>query len=66
MPEVVQGIQRRPAIPGRTLFDYADEVSTAVPASCQRTGRCRECAIHQFGDAFGASEFQTILPVPVA
>lgn len=45
MPEVVQGTERRPLIAGRTLFDYADEVSTAVPASCQRTGRCRECVV---------------------
>ena len=32
-------------VAGRTLFDYADEVSAAVPASCRRTGRCRECVV---------------------
>lgn len=32
-------------VAGRTLFEYADEVSAAVPASCQRTGRCRECVV---------------------
>ena len=45
MPEVIQGTERRPLVAGRTLFDYADEVSAAVPASCQRTGRCRECVV---------------------
>ena len=28
-----------------SLFDYADEVSRAVPQSCRRTGRCRECVV---------------------
>ena len=45
MPDVIQGTEHRPLIAGRTLFDYADEVSTAVPASCRRTGRCRECVV---------------------
>ena len=45
MPDVIHGTERRPLIPGRTLFDYADEVSAAVPASCRRTGRCRECVV---------------------
>jgi uncharacterized 2Fe-2S/4Fe-4S cluster protein (DUF4445 family) len=43
--EVIQGIEHRPLIAGRTLFDYADEVSEAVPQSCRRTGRCRECVV---------------------
>ena len=45
MPAVIHGTERRPLIVGRTLFDYADEVSAAVPASCRRTGRCRECVV---------------------
>jgi uncharacterized 2Fe-2S/4Fe-4S cluster protein (DUF4445 family) len=45
VPEVVHGTERRPLVAGRSLFDYADEVSAAVPASCQRTGRCRECVV---------------------
>lgn len=45
MPEVIHGTERRPIVAGRTLFEYADEVSAAVPASCQRTGRCRECVV---------------------
>ncbi len=45
MPAVIHGTEHRPLMVGRTLFDYADEVSEAVPASCRRTGRCRECVI---------------------
>jgi uncharacterized 2Fe-2S/4Fe-4S cluster protein (DUF4445 family) len=45
VPEVIHATERRPLVAGRTLFDYADEVSAAVPASCRRTGRCRECVV---------------------
>ena len=45
MPDVIQGTEHRPLIAGRTLFDYADEVSSSVPQSCRRTGRCRECVV---------------------
>jgi uncharacterized 2Fe-2S/4Fe-4S cluster protein (DUF4445 family) len=45
VPDVIQGTEHRPLVVGRTLFDYADEVSSAVPASCRRTGRCRECVV---------------------
>ncbi|HYN68984.1 MAG TPA: 2Fe-2S iron-sulfur cluster-binding protein, partial [Candidatus Eisenbacteria bacterium] len=45
MPDVIHGTDRRPLVLGRSLFDYADEVSAAVPASCRRTGRCRECVV---------------------
>ena len=45
MPDVIHGADRRPAQEGRTLFDYADEVSVAVPQSCGRSGRCRECVV---------------------
>ena len=30
---------------GRTLFDYADELSVRVPTSCGRTGECHECVV---------------------
>ena len=52
MPEIIHGIDRRPLTTGKTLFDYADEVSLAVPQSCGRSGRCRECAVEvrQGGD----------------
>ena len=45
MPEIIHGIERRPLVPGKSLFDYADEVSIAVPQSCGRSGRCRECVV---------------------
>ena len=45
MPELIHGHERRPLVPGRTLFDEADELSVVVPASCQRLGRCHECVV---------------------
>jgi uncharacterized 2Fe-2S/4Fe-4S cluster protein (DUF4445 family) len=45
MPDIVHGRERRPLVPGRTLFDEADELSVMVPASCQRLGRCHECVV---------------------
>jgi uncharacterized 2Fe-2S/4Fe-4S cluster protein (DUF4445 family) len=56
LPEVIHGTEHRALVPGRTLFDYADEVSAAVPTSCQRTGRCRECVVEILGGASGLSE----------
>ncbi len=45
MPDVTHGTAHRALVIGKSLFEYADEVSAAVPASCQRTGRCRECVV---------------------
>lgn len=45
MPAIVHGADRRPLVPGRTLFDEADELALMVPASCRRTGRCHECVV---------------------
>ncbi|MFI5259905.1 MAG: ASKHA domain-containing protein, partial [Candidatus Limnocylindrales bacterium] len=45
MGELIHENQRRPMRVGRTLFDAADELALAVPASCRRTGRCRECVV---------------------
>jgi len=33
------------AVVGRTLFDDADDLAIAMPASCQRSGRCHECVV---------------------
>lgn len=30
---------------GRTLFEDADELAMAMPASCRRSGRCHECVV---------------------
>jgi uncharacterized 2Fe-2S/4Fe-4S cluster protein (DUF4445 family) len=45
MADVIHAGSRRPASPGRSLFDYADELSVVVPASCRRSGRCHECVV---------------------
>jgi len=29
--------------PGRSLFDYAEDLGIRVPTSCQKNGKCREC-----------------------
>ncbi len=55
MPEVIHGTERRPLVTGKSLFEYADEVSAAVPASCQRTGRCRECVVEILAGAHALS-----------
>lgn len=36
---------RRPAIQGRSIFDYADDFDVRVPTSCGRTGHCHECIV---------------------
>ena len=65
LPEVVHGTDHRPLEPGKSLFDYADEVSVAVPQSCGRSGRCRECVVEvrQGGDSLSArTTAETYLP----
>lgn len=32
-------------MPGKTVFDYADELAVQVPTSCFRTGHCHECIV---------------------
>ena len=32
-------------VPGRSIFDYADNLSVRVPTSCGRTGECHECIV---------------------
>ncbi len=34
-----------PLTPGKTVFDYADELAVQVPTSCFRTGQCHECIV---------------------
>ena len=65
MPEIIHGIERRPLESGKSLFDYADEVSVAVPQSCGRSGRCRECVveIRQGGESLSPrTEAEEYLP----
>ena len=31
--------------PGKTVFDYADDLAVQVPTSCFRTGQCHECIV---------------------
>ncbi len=45
MPDFIHGSERRPLVPGQSLFDVASELSMVVPASCNRTGRCHECVV---------------------
>jgi uncharacterized 2Fe-2S/4Fe-4S cluster protein (DUF4445 family) len=33
------------AAPGPSLFDYAERVGVAVPTSCHKRGKCRECLL---------------------
>jgi ferredoxin len=44
-PDLVHAGHRVPLVPGRTLFDPADELELVVPASCRRSGRCHECIV---------------------
>ncbi|MBH06390.1 MAG: ferredoxin [Phycisphaeraceae bacterium] len=37
--------ESRPSEVGKTMFDYADELSVRVPTSCGRTGHCHECIV---------------------
>ena len=37
--------QAHPLTPGKTIFDYADDLTVQVPTSCFRTGQCHECIV---------------------
>ncbi len=37
--------EERPLSPGKTIFDYADDLAVQVPTSCYRTGNCHECIV---------------------
>ena len=65
MSEIIHGTDRRPLTTGKSLFDYADEVSVAVPQSCGRSGLCRECVVEvrQGGESLSPpSEAEEYLP----
>jgi uncharacterized 2Fe-2S/4Fe-4S cluster protein (DUF4445 family) len=44
-PDLLHAGRRAQLVPGRTLFDAADELALVVPASCRRSGRCHECVV---------------------
>jgi uncharacterized 2Fe-2S/4Fe-4S cluster protein (DUF4445 family) len=65
MGELIHESERRPLQVGQSLFDAADEMALAVPASCRRTGRCRECVVQVSEGAEGLSrpsEAEAFLP----
>ena len=37
--------EKRKLSAGKTIFDYADELTVQVPTSCFRTGQCHECIV---------------------
>ena len=37
--------RKRQLSAGKTIFDYADELTVQVPTSCFRTGQCHECIV---------------------
>ncbi|HEY4233502.1 MAG TPA: ASKHA domain-containing protein [Lacipirellulaceae bacterium] len=41
---VING-QPTQALPGRTLFGYAEDLGIQVPTSCQKQGKCKECMV---------------------
>ena len=42
---ISHGREARTVSPGKTIFDYADDLAVEVPTSCKRTGRCHECVV---------------------
>jgi uncharacterized 2Fe-2S/4Fe-4S cluster protein (DUF4445 family) len=65
--EIVHDGVRRPLVAGRTLFDFADDLSIVVPASCRRTGRCRECIVEVTrgrGSLSAPTDAETFLRAP--
>ncbi len=58
--QLVHAGRRVPLVPGRTLFDAADELAMVVPASCRRSGRCHECVVEilRGGDALSPPDEQ--------
>ena len=37
--------EERELAPGKSIFDYADDLAVQVPTSCYRTGNCHECIV---------------------
>ena len=42
---LIHGNNSLPLEPGKSLFDYADDLAVRVPTSCGRTGECHECIV---------------------
>lgn len=49
----------RDVSPGRSLFEYAEEMGIQVPTSCRKNGKCKECVVE-------VSEGMDCLSPPVA
>ncbi|MBT4099684.1 MAG: DUF4445 domain-containing protein [Gemmatimonadetes bacterium] len=45
MSDVLCGDDQAPLTTGRTLFDFADDLTAQVPTSCLRNGYCHECVV---------------------
>ena len=45
MTPLVHGDRELELTRGKTLFEYADELSVRVPTSCRRDGECHECIV---------------------
>jgi len=45
MSPLYHGDRELRLVPGKSLFDYADELGVRLPTSCKRTGDCHECVI---------------------
>ncbi|MCH8102538.1 MAG: 2Fe-2S iron-sulfur cluster binding domain-containing protein, partial [Chloroflexi bacterium] len=45
MSPLVHGDRELELTRGRSLFDYADDLSVRVPTSCRRDGECHECIV---------------------
>lgn len=58
------GDRKLELVPGKTIFDYADDLQVRVPTSCRRSGECHECIVQivRGGDALtSASEAEEFL-----
>jgi uncharacterized 2Fe-2S/4Fe-4S cluster protein (DUF4445 family) len=38
-------LQQADAVPGASLFDYAESLGIKVPTSCRKQGKCKECLV---------------------
>ncbi len=45
MSPLILNDNRRELVAGKSLFEYADDLSVRVPTSCGRSGECHECIV---------------------
>lgn len=45
--------------PGRSLFEYAEEMGINVPTSCRKNGKCKECVV-EVGEGMGCLSKPTL------